>query len=528
MNSLRGIFQVILRFRPRQQAMSTSTIDITPEPTVPEAKELIAELCRNFYSWGWVSGTGGGISVKAEDKIVMAPSGVMKERMQPKDMFVLDHDGQILEEPALRKDGTKLKLSECSPLFMSAYKMRGAGAVMHSHSMNAILATMIDPTASEFRVTDLEMIKGIIGHSFYGGCIVPIIENTARECELTERLQAAIKLYPDANAVLVRRHGVYVWGPDWVKAKTQAECYDYLFEAAVKMRQMGIDASVAPEQHIDPDHIITLANNPDARCTVASDNGHVAKKAKTTSRTPKCVVLDIEGTVAPVSFVADVLFPYAREHTRPYLWDTFLSKETTLDILLLRGQAGQDLTDGTSSVKIPNKWKTEIVEGCVAYVHEQMDKDRKSTALKNLQGHVWREGYKSGKLKGELYGDLKPALDAWSRKGIKTYIYSSGSREAQHLIFTYSNLGDLRNQLCGYFDTTSGSKLEPKSYTNIALSLGVDDPSEILFATDNVQEIIAAQTAGWGVVAVDRPGNKPLAELPQGVRTITSMLELLE
>ena len=75
---------------------------------------------------------------------------------------------------------------------------------------------------------------------------MPIIENTARECELTDRLQEAIKAYPNTSAVLVRRHGVYVWGRDWVQAKTQAECYDYLFEAAVRMSQMGIKASQAP------------------------------------------------------------------------------------------------------------------------------------------------------------------------------------------------------------------------------------------------------------------------------------------
>lgn len=86
-------------------------------------------------------------------------------------------------------------------------------------------------------------LQGIAGHGYYDDCTVPIIENTARECELTERLRQAIKDYPKSQAVLVRRHGVYVWGPTWIQAKTQAECYDYLFDAAVKMKAMGIDAS---------------------------------------------------------------------------------------------------------------------------------------------------------------------------------------------------------------------------------------------------------------------------------------------
>ena len=107
--------------------------------------------------------------------------------------------------------------------------------MLHSHSPASVLATMLDPSADVFKVTHLEMIKGIEGHGFYGECVVPIIENTARECELTDRLRAAIAAHPKSNAVLVRRHGVYVWGKDWIQAKTQAECYDYLFDAAVRM-----------------------------------------------------------------------------------------------------------------------------------------------------------------------------------------------------------------------------------------------------------------------------------------------------
>lgn len=82
-----------------------------------------------------------------------------------------------------------------------------------------------------------------MGHGYYDNCTVPIIENTARECELTDRLRQAIKDYPKSQAVLVRRHGVYVWGNTWIQAKTQAECYDYLFESAIKLRSLGVDAS---------------------------------------------------------------------------------------------------------------------------------------------------------------------------------------------------------------------------------------------------------------------------------------------
>ena len=129
---------------------------------------------------------------------------------------------------------------------MQAYELREAGAVMHSHSQSAVLATLLDPSASEFRCTHLEMMKGIAGHGFYDTMVVPVIENTARECELTDRMRAAIEAYPKTSAVLVRRHGVYVWGRTWIEAKTQAECYDYLFGAAVRMASMGISPSLPP------------------------------------------------------------------------------------------------------------------------------------------------------------------------------------------------------------------------------------------------------------------------------------------
>uniref|UniRef100_A0A0G4FR62 Probable methylthioribulose-1-phosphate dehydratase n=1 Tax=Chromera velia CCMP2878 TaxID=1169474 RepID=A0A0G4FR62_9ALVE len=205
-------------------------------------KERICELCRIFYNLGWASGTGGGISVKEGETIYMAPSGVQKERMKPEDIFVLNSDGSVREPPK----SPALKLSQCAPLFMAAYEIRGAGAVMHSHSLNAVMATVIDEKATEFKVTCLEMMKGIAGHEFYDEMVVPIVENTAYECDLADSLREAITKYPKTQAVLVRRHGVYVWGKDWVQAKTQAECYDYLFEAAIKLRQMGVDPTKKP------------------------------------------------------------------------------------------------------------------------------------------------------------------------------------------------------------------------------------------------------------------------------------------
>ncbi|HEX6096864.1 MAG TPA: methylthioribulose 1-phosphate dehydratase [Thermoanaerobaculia bacterium] len=204
------------------------------EVTAPDVSTLICDLARSFYDLGWASGTGGGICIREGDEIVMAPSGVQKERMRPEQMFRLAPDGAVLSRP----EDPSLHPSECSSLFLKAINLRGAGAVIHSHSIHAVMATLLFET--EFAISHLEMIKGIAGMGYRDRLVVPIIDNTARECDLADSLEAAILAYPETHAVLVRRHGVYVWGPDWVRAKTQAECYDYLFRAAVEMRRLGI------------------------------------------------------------------------------------------------------------------------------------------------------------------------------------------------------------------------------------------------------------------------------------------------
>jgi methylthioribulose-1-phosphate dehydratase len=200
---------------------------------------LIVDLCRQFYGLGWVSGTGGGVSVRANGRIWVAPSGVQKERMSPDDMFVLDEEGSMLRGPS-----APLRVSACLPLFMHAYRLRNAGAVIHSHAIQALLTTLVfDRTV---RLTHLEMMKGVTGFGYEDEMLVPIIENTAQECDLADAMADAIRAYPKTHAVLVRRHGVYVWGQDWAAAKTHAECYHYLFEAAVRMVSLGIDPGAIP------------------------------------------------------------------------------------------------------------------------------------------------------------------------------------------------------------------------------------------------------------------------------------------
>jgi methylthioribulose-1-phosphate dehydratase len=217
----------------RFQADNDRAVTAHQDPAV-----LICELARSFYDLGWASGTGGGICIRNGDSVVIAPSAVQKERMLPEQMFTMALDGTVIARP----DDESLRPSECSSLFLKAINIRGAGAVIHSHSIHAMLATLLFD--AELAISHLEMIKGIEGHGYADRLVVPIIDNTARECDLAGALEEAILAYPRTYAVLVRRHGVYIWGSDWVRAKTHAECYDYLFRAAVEMRRMGMPTTV--------------------------------------------------------------------------------------------------------------------------------------------------------------------------------------------------------------------------------------------------------------------------------------------
>jgi methylthioribulose-1-phosphate dehydratase len=199
-------------------------------------RAVISELCRQFYGLGWVSGTGGGISLRVDGRVYLAPSGVQKERIAEADIFELDEAGEVVAAP----EDASFRQSACKPLFYNAFRLRDAGAVLHSHSLNALLVTLVT-RGDVFRCTQLEMMKGIRGVGYHDVLEVPIIENTAHECDLERDMADAMVRFPNAQAVLVRRHGVYVWGRDWVEAKTQAECYDYLFAAAVRMRELGLD-----------------------------------------------------------------------------------------------------------------------------------------------------------------------------------------------------------------------------------------------------------------------------------------------
>uniref|UniRef100_A0A8C8E3B0 Enolase-phosphatase E1 n=1 Tax=Oryzias sinensis TaxID=183150 RepID=A0A8C8E3B0_9TELE len=234
---------------------------------------------------------------------------------------------------------------------------------------------------------------------------------------------------------------------------------------------------------------------------------------------PACtsaLLLDIEGTTTPITFVKDILFPYIREHLEDYLSTHWEEDECKEDVHLLKKQIEEDMKQNRACpVHVVDQTVHTDEEKAIKKVVEdvlwQMAADRKSTALKQLQGHMWRAAYASGRIKGEIYPDVVPSIKKWRERGLKVYIYSSGSVEAQKLLFRYSVEGDVLELFDGHFDTTIGAKVEAKSYERIAEKIGCQ-PEEITFLTDVAREAKAAEEAGFNVLVVVRPGNLELTD----------------
>lgn len=221
----------------------------------------------------------------------------------------------------------------------------------------------------------------------------------------------------------------------------------------------------------------------------------------------KAVLTDIEGTTSSIEFVFDVLFPYAKQHLPAYV--RACAEESSQAPLLqaVRDEAHEPQAD---------------VERVIAILAQWMQDDIKATSLKALQGRVWEQGYISGEIKGHVYPDAVGALQAWQQEGYDLYVYSSGSVQAQKLIFGYSIAGDLTPLFSGYFDTTSGHKRESESYTRIAQALKL--PAEqILFLSDVVEELDAARDSGMRTCGLARePDALPL----QGYTTVDSFAKI--
>ena len=229
-------------------------------------------------------------------------------------------------------------------------------------------------------------------------------------------------------------------------------------------------------------------------------------------------LLDVEGTTSPVSLVSEQLFPYARRHMEAFLraHDRKVVVQADLAMLYEENQVEKDSA-------APRISDAANLDQAMAYLLWLMERDRKSTALKSLQGKVWKDGYEAGELVGTVFPDVPEALAQWSAKA-KVAIYSSGSVEAQKLIFGHSSAGDLTPFLAAYFDTRVGPKTSAASYAAIAAAMGVET-GEVLFVSDVVRELNPARKAGCMTRLALREGNAPVSDA-EGHLAIFSFAEI--
>jgi enolase-phosphatase E1 len=205
------------------------------------------------------------------------------------------------------------------------------------------------------------------------------------------------------------------------------------------------------------------------------------------------ILTDIEGTTTSISFVHDVLFPYAAEHLPA--WVRAHREEDRVRTVLAQV---------AETVKAEQGLETDEAQQ-IDWLLRWIKEDRKHGALKALQGWLWKEGYAAGAFHSHVYPDVAPALERWKQQGLKMGVYSSGSVPAQRLLFGHTTVGDLQPYFSDYFDTAVGHKREVGSYKNIQKALGL--PAEdILFLSDIPEELDAAKAAGMQVRQLLRPG----------------------
>lgn len=220
--------------------------------------------------------------------------------------------------------------------------------------------------------------------------------------------------------------------------------------------------------------------------------------------TIRCVVMDIEGTILPIAFVRDTLFPYAHRQLDRFLADHRDDGDVRRWLLLCQDTVAQEEGVRPGEDRLPGILRLWIMQ------------DRKHTGLKGLQGLIWEEGYRNGAFAPELYDDVTGALRAWHAGGLQLALYSSGSAQAQRLLLTHTTTGDLTGLFTHYFDTTIGPKADTASYRRIAGQLALPHGT-ILFLSDIEAELDAAALAGFQTMQIVRPGTQagtrhPIAE----------------
>ncbi|MAD43652.1 MAG: acireductone synthase [Oceanospirillaceae bacterium] len=205
--------------------------------------------------------------------------------------------------------------------------------------------------------------------------------------------------------------------------------------------------------------------------------------------TVRIILTDIEGTTSSISFVKDVLFPYAAEHLPDFI-RTHRQEDDVRHLLQETAQLAEsenqavDYDDSEALIRILLQWIAE---------------DKKATPLKTLQGMIWQAGYENGDYQAHMYADAAEYLQQWHAAGMPLYVYSSGSVAAQKLFFGHSSAGNLLPLFNGFFDTRMGAKRDAQSYRNILSQLQQEhdiQAQEVLFLSDVKEELDAAAEAG--------------------------------
>jgi methylthioribulose-1-phosphate dehydratase len=199
--------------------------------------DALAEIGRGCYARGWVLGTSGNFSaVVARDplRLAMTPSGVDKGSLSREDVVEIDGAGNIVR-------GSGRPSAEAS-IHLAVTRARGAGAVLHTHS---IWSTLLSDTGSGdgLAIEGYEMLKGLEGVSTHDHREwLPILENTQNWVAAVPEIEALLARYPAAHGFLIRRHGLYTWGRDLREAKRQVEVFEFLFEVIGRKRGIHGDS----------------------------------------------------------------------------------------------------------------------------------------------------------------------------------------------------------------------------------------------------------------------------------------------
>jgi 2,3-diketo-5-methylthio-1-phosphopentane phosphatase len=287
------------------------------------------------------------------------------------------------------------------------------------------------------------------------------------------------------------------------------------------MRQLGIDPSQVPSHGTYREDEGT---EPAAKRVKVGFNGMgqadnvrdlAANPTPILPRDAKHLLLDIEGCTTSISFVKETLFPFVLEKIDAYV-NALPPTEYNEVLEALKGD-----------LKEEDKTKISDINDCSCIVRYMVQNDMKVASLKSLQGQMWKSGYEKGDLKGHVFAEFVPFLHWMETHGVQVHIYSSGSVQAQKLLFGYSTHGDLTELLHHHFDiSTSGNKKEASSYTNIAKELGVA-PSELVFCSDSEAELKAAKAAGIGhSIMTVRPGNEAITG--EGRKAYPQVFSLLQ